>query len=412
MRESIPSLVANGRAAQVKWKGKHLFRPCNTNNHASCLQEQLILILSPLKPLVDPLVRGLRAHFLQWTKPLTSSLPLQTLADLGKSKSELVAENALLRQQLIILKRQVKRPACAKTDRVLLVFLARVVRTWKQALFIVQPETLLRWHRELFRLVWKRRSKTSSHQPKVATETIALIREMAKENRLWGAERIRGELLKLGIHICKRTIQKYMGTVRTQQPRGQRWSTFLRTHAAQIWACDFLQVSDFFFRPLFAFFIIELQSRKVIHVGVTRSPTDSWIAQQLREATPYGQSPKYLIRDNDSKFGTCFARVATTSGIEILKTPYHAPRANAICERFLRSVRQECLDHLLIFQEKQLQRVLNEYVVYFKRARPHQGIAQQIPQQRRSVPSAQDAGNKVIALPVVGGLHHDYQWIA
>ena len=195
----------------------------------------------------------------------------------------------------------------------LLVLLARLVRTWKQALFIVQPDTLLRWHRELFRLYWKRRSKASSHKPKVAAETIALIREMAKENRLWGAERIRGELLKLGIHVCKRTIQKYMRAVRTPQPRGQKWATFLHNHAAQIWACDFLQVTDLFFRPLFAFFIIELKSRKVIHVGVTRSPTDPWVAQQLREATPYGQAPKYLIRDNDSKFGSCFARVATTS---------------------------------------------------------------------------------------------------
>jgi len=159
-------------------------------------------------------------------------LPLATVADLARSKAELVAENALLRQQLIILKRQVKRPACSKTDRVLLVLLARVVRTWKQALFIVQPDTLLRWHRELFRLYWKRRSKASSHQPKVAAETIALIREMAKENRLWGAERIRGELLKLGIQVCKRTIQKYLRTVRTHQPKGQTWATFLHTHCA------------------------------------------------------------------------------------------------------------------------------------------------------------------------------------
>ena len=147
-----------------------------------------------------------------------------------------MTENALLRQQLIMLKRQVKRPACMKTDRMLLVLLARVVRTWKQALFIIQPDTLLRWHRELFRLDWKRRSKASSHKPKVAAETIALIREMAKENRLWGAERMRGELLKLGIRVCKRTIQKYMRHVRSPQPRGQKWATFLHNHAEQIWA--------------------------------------------------------------------------------------------------------------------------------------------------------------------------------
>src|SRR5213083_1163363 len=146
-----------------------------------------------LKRFMDPLARGLRARFLQWTRPFTSSLPLQTLADLGRSKSELVAENALLRQQLIILRRQVKRPACTKTDRMLLVLLARLVRTWKQALFIVQPETLLRWHRQGFQLFWKYKSRTASLTPRISPETVSLIKEMARDNRLWGAERIRGE---------------------------------------------------------------------------------------------------------------------------------------------------------------------------------------------------------------------------
>ncbi len=369
-------------------------------------------ILTHLRRLKNSCLDALSSRLTHWTKPLVTSLPLATLTDLGRSKSELVAENALLRQQLIILRRQVKRPACTKTDRMFLVLLARLVRTWQQALVIVQPDTLLRWHRELFRMYWKRQSKTASHAPKVAAETIALIREMAKDNRLWGAERIRGELLKLGLRVCKRTIQKYMRTVRTHQPRGQRWATFLRNHAGQIWACDFLQVTDLFFRPLFAFFVIELKSRRVIHVGVTRSPTDAWTAQQLREATPYGHAPKYLICDHDSKFGSCFRRVATTSGIKMLKTPYHAPRANAICERFMRSVRQECLDHLLILEEKQLQRVLNAYVAYFNQARPHQGIQQQIPEPSRSALSSHHTGKKVIALPVMGGLHHDYQWAA
>jgi putative transposase len=369
-------------------------------------------VLTHLRRLVDGCWHVLSSRFSHWTKPLRTSLPLSTLSDLGRSKTELLAENALLRQQLIILRRQVKRPAYTKTDRILLVLLARVARTWQQALFIVQPDTLLRWHRELFRLYWKRRAKTSSYKPKVAAETIALIRQMAKDNQLWGAERIRGELLKLGLHVCKRTIQKYMRGVRTQQPRGQKWSTFLRTHAANIWTCDFLQVTDLFFRPLFAFFLIELKSRKVIHVGVSRSPTDAWVAQQLRESTPFGQAPKYLIRDHDSKFGPCFARVAKTSSIKILKTPVHAPRANAICERFLRSVRQECLDHLLILQEKQLQRVLHAYVAYFNQARPHQGIAQQIPEPHTLVPSSPNEGGKVIAIPVMGGLHHDYHWAA
>src|SRR5207244_13191585 len=148
-------------------------------------------------------------------------------------------------------------------------------------------------------------------------------------------------------------------------------------------------------------------SRRVIHVGVTRSPTNPWVAQQLREATPYGQAPKCLICDNDSKFGSCFARVATTSAIEILKTPVHAPRANAICERFLRSVRQECLDHLFIFHEKQLQRVLNVYVAYFNRARPHQGIMQQLPEPHGGPLLPDHGGGKVVSSSVLGRLCED-----
>jgi putative transposase len=238
-------------------------------------------VLTPLLWVRGYCLDVLHSRFVRWTKPFTHSFLLGSLADLSRSKSQLIAENALLRQQLIILRRQVKRPVYRKSDRIFLVLLARVVRTWKQALFLVQPETLLRWHRELFRLSWKRRSKATSHKPKVAAETIALIREMAKDNRLWGAERIRGELLKLGLRVCKRTIQKYMRTVCTQQPRGQKWSTLLHTHAKEIWACDCLQVSDLFFRSLFAFFNTLLQSRKVIHVGVTRFPTDAWVAQHL-----------------------------------------------------------------------------------------------------------------------------------
>src|SRR5437660_1239437 len=251
----------------------------------------------------------LQERVLRCIKPSTTSLVFGTLADLTRGKSELLAENALLRQQLIILRRQINQPTFRKRDRLNVVLLARMVRTWKQALFIVQPETLLRWHRELFRLFWKRKSRAHSREPRISPETISLIKEIAANNRLWGAERIRGELLKLDIRVSKRTIQKYMKHIRPKRTRGQSWKTFLRNHAAEVWACDFLQVTDLFFRPLFAFFFVELKSRKVIHMNVTRTPTDPWVAQQLREATPYGEGPKYLIRDNDCKFGPSFARV-------------------------------------------------------------------------------------------------------
>jgi len=355
---------------------------------------------------------AIQERFSRWIKSRRTSLVFGTFADMTRGKSELLAENALLRHQLIILRRQIKRPVYKKRDRLLLVLLARMVRTWKQALFLVQPETFLRWHRELFGVFWKRKSKAHSRKPRLSPETITLIKEMAANNRLWGAERIRGELLKLDIRVSKRTIQKYMRHVRTTQPRGQNWRTFLRNHAAEIWACDFLQVTDLFFRPFFAFFIIELQSRKVIHVNVTRSPTDPWVAQQLREATPYGQRPKYLLRDNDSKFGQSFAQVATISGIKVLRTPYRTPRANAVCERFLGSVRRECLDHILILNEKQLHRVLRAYVVYFNRARPHQGIHQQVPEREVTCVRSAQPDERIISIPVLGGLHHEYRRVA
>jgi transposase InsO family protein len=170
-------------------------------------------------------------------------------------------------------------------------------------------------------------------------------------------------------------------------------------------------VTDLWFRSLFAFFLIELGSCKVIHVGATRHPTDAWIAQQLREATPFGVRPRYLIRDNDSKYGSQMARVAATSRIEILRTPVRAPRANAMCERFLGSVRRECLDHLLILHERHLGRVLQDYVTYFNRARPHQGIDQTIPQGMTLEVRGPSDGT-IVSIPVLGGLHHDYRHAA
>lgn len=192
------------------------------------------------------------------------------------------------------------------------------------------------------------------------------------------------------------------------QPNGQTWATFLHNHANDIWACDFLQVHDIFFRPLFAFLITELGSRRIVHVGVTRSPTDEWAAQQLREATPCGQAPKYLIRHNDAKYGSHFAAVAVGTRIEVLRTPMRAPRAHATCERLLGSVRREYLDHMLILGYRYLHRMLKEYVVYFNQTRPHQGIEQQVPDASTPETTTRNTGN-VIAFPILGGLHHEYR---
>ncbi len=353
---------------------------------------------------------GLSRRVLAATKPAVAAQLAGALVDLARSKPELLAENALLRQQLLVLRRSVKRPRCTPADRALLVLLASRVRVWRQALLIVQPDTLLRWHRRLFRTFWRRKSRATSmaRRAKVSTETIALIREMAAANRLWGAERIRGELLKLDVRVAKWTVQKYMRDARPPQRAGQSWATFLRNHAGEIWACDFLPVTDLLFRPIYAFFVIALESRRVVHMGVTRHPTDTWVAQQLREATPFDQRPRYLIRDRDSKYGPAFTRVAAATGIEELRTAHRAPRQNAICERFLGSVRRECTDHVLVLGEAHLHRVLREYVAYFNTARPHQGLRQRIPDPAAVRAHRPGDGGPVRVVPVLGGLHHTY----
>jgi putative transposase len=365
--------------------------------------------LAHLHLLADRCLRAVGTHLSMLTKPATPSLAGGLVTDLLRSKQDLVLENALLRQQLIVLNRSVKRPTLTATDRGLLVLLASWLRTWASALVIVKPETVLRWHRQGFRLFWRRKSTPATRTPRIPAETVALIKQMAAENRLWGAERIQGELLKLGIRVSKRTIQKYMRQARPPRKSGQTWATFVRNHARDTWACDFLQVTDLLFRPLFAFFIIELGSRRVIHVGVTRQPTDEWVTQQLREATPFEERPRFLIRDNDSKYGPRFDQLAAASGIEVLRTPVQAPRANAIMERFLGSVRRECLDHVLLLTAAHLRGVLGQYVTYFNRARPHQGLAQRLPLPPAAPGPPDEAGSRIVAVPVLGGLHHAYE---
>jgi hypothetical protein len=204
----------------------------------------------------------LQERIKHWTKPVTSILIIGALSDLTRSRTDLVVENALLRQQLIVLNRQIKRPQLTNPDRFRLVFLSHFTAFWKQALHIVQPDTLLRWHRELFQFYWRRKSQG---KPKIPPETIALIEKMAKENQLWGAERIRGELLKLGIEVSKRTIQRYMPKDRKEHSSSQTWATFLKNQAGKIWACDFTVVNDWLFRQWYIFVVMELKTRRIIH---------------------------------------------------------------------------------------------------------------------------------------------------
>jgi putative transposase len=369
-------------------------------------------LLSRLSPffarLISTLESTLEQAFLHFSRPARYSITLSTAADFPRSNTQLIAENALLRQQLIILHRQIKKPHFTRSDRLWLVLLASRVQYWKDTLLILKPDTLLRWHRQGFHLFWKFKSCNHGSRPRLSTNTIVLIQQMAKENMLWGAERIRGELLKLDIKVATATIQKYMRQTRPPRAPRQTWSVVLNNHAKDVWACDFLPVIDLFFRQTYLFFIVDRASRRVVHFNLTAHPTDAWVAQQLREATPFGETPRFLIRDRDSKYGQTFGRVAAGRQIQILNTPYRAPKANGICERFLGSVRRECLDHMLIFGERHLYRVIKEYVAFFNQARPHQGLEQRIPEGTTGEESKQRSG-KIIAFPVLNGLHHYYQ---
>jgi hypothetical protein len=339
----------------------------------------------------------------------TAALTGAAALDAIRPRSELVAENALLRQQILVLARAAPpRPRLFREDRLLLVRLARVNTAWRNALHLVQPDTLLRWHRDLFTLFWRRRSRRPHRSRGLGAEVVELIRTIANATALWGAERIRGELLKLGIRVSQRTIQKYRRACRPRAGRGQTGRTFLRNHAPDIWACDFRQLYDAWFRPLFAFVSIRHGRHEIVQVNVTRSPTDAWVAQQLREATPYEQAPRFLIRDNDGKFGSPFADAADGAGLDVVTIPPKSPNVTAICERFLGGLRRECLDHLLILGEDHLRRVLAEWVPYFNAGRPHQGIGQRIPSPPR-LPDPTAPGGPIVARPVLGGLHHDYR---
>ena len=386
-----------------------------------------------IRGVVDSVVGGVsnvHRQLRNWTRPNLTQGASATLigasGDLRRSKPELVLENALLRHQLAVLNRKVRRPKITAKDRLFTVLMARLLPGWRDALHIVKPATVVGWHRRLFKIYWHR--KSIPRPPKLVPGTAALIRRIALENRTWGAERIRGELLKLGVKVSKRTVQWIMWKARrdTDPGAGQSWRNFVTNQHRQRWACDFVQVHDLLFRSIFAFFIVDVPTRRVVHAGVTRCPTDRWVAQQLREATAWGRRPKYLLLDNDAKFGVEFDALADNTGIKLVHTAVHVPVMNSVCERFIGSVRRECLDHVLILSEAGMRSLLEEYVRYHNEFRPHQGLGQQIPARAEegapvpAVPAAagldtdqpQRVDRGIVSVPVLGGLHHHYHRLA
>lgn len=319
-----------------------------------------------------------------------------------KTRQVLILENFALRHQLGVLQRSGRRPRLSRWDRGLWVLLSCLWKSWRGALFIVQPATVVGWHRKGFRLYWKWKSGKPG-RPRVPQETRTIIRRMSRENSTWGAPRIHGELLKLGIDLSEPTIAKYM--VRTRKPPSQTWKTFLQNHMGETVAVDFLTVPTAPFKILYVFLILSHERRKIVHFNVTSSPTAVWAGRQLIQAFPWDTAPKYVLRDNDSIFGLEFRQAVKNLGMEEVKTARKSPWQNPYVERVIGSIRRECLDHMIIFGEKHLRKVLREYCDYYHESRTHLGLEKDCPEPRAVEPP--ELG-KVVSIPQVGGLHHRY----
>jgi transposase InsO family protein len=276
-------------------------------------------------------------------------------------------------------------------------------RDWRRHLTLVTPETVMRWHRQGWRLLWWWRSRARAGHPRLNAEVRELIARIARENPSWGAERIRGELLKLGVVVSKRSVQQYRrrGPAR---PPSQSWRTFLRNHRASIWAADLLTVQTLTYRTLYVLLFVGHDRRELVHLNVTSSPTAAWVWRQLIEATPWGCTPRYLVRDRDAVYGREFVQRARRLGVETLLTPVRAPQANGIAERLVGTLRRECLDRLIILNEPHLRAVLTEFAVYYNRERPHRTLDLQTPEA-----SDRPRAGPIRARPVLGGLHYRYE---
>ena len=331
---------------------------------------------------------------------------LATLSSTLRSRAALELENLALRHQIGVLQRSArKRPKLTPLDRLLWAWMSRVWSGWRSALAIVQPETVIAWHRRSFRLfwVWKIR-RGQPGRPTLPREVRDLIRRMCRENPIWGAPRIHGELLKLGIDISETSVSKYM--VRRRKPPSQNWRTFLENHAKQLVSIDFFTVPTMRFQVLYVFLVLAHDRRRILHFNVTAHPTAEWTRQQLREAFPFDQLPRYLLRDRDAIFGHDFREQILTMGIhEVLSTP-RSPWQRAYVERVIGSIRRECLDHLFVFNQTSLRRTLASYFDYYHRSRTHLSLDKDSPGPRSIQPPEM---GRVVAVPQVGGLHHRYE---
>ena len=329
-------------------------------------------------------------------------LVLRLLTSPIKSRCRLEAENAALRHQLVALQRKLRgRIEFTNSDRMFFVLLYRWFPSILQAMMIVRPETVVRWHRAGFRRYWRWKSRGRGGRPPLQSELRALIQQMSVENVLWGAPRIQGELLKLGFNVAQSTVAKYM--IRKGDPSGQSWGTFLRNHAPHIAAMDLFVVPTIAFIQLHVLVIVRLARRELVWISVTRYPTAEWVARQVTEAFPWDEAPRYLIHDRDRIFSSVFTRRLRAMGIRDKPIAPGSPWQNGYAEWLIGTIRRECLDHVIVFGEAHLRRILGEYAGYYNGSRTYRALNQDAPVHR----PVQSIG-AITSRPVIGGLHHQY----
>jgi hypothetical protein len=327
---------------------------------------------------------------------------LAVLASPFKSKLRLEAENAVLRHQLIVLRRRLHgRVRLTNQDRWLFVQLYRWFPSILQVLAIIRPETLVRWHRAGFRCYWRWKSRPMGGRPQIDAELRALIRRMSMENPLWGAPGIHGELLKLGFEVAQSSVAKYI--VKRRAPPGQGWRTFLHNHAPDIAAMDLFVVPTIGFDLPYAFVIVRLGRRDLVWINVTANPTAEWVARQITEAFPWDEAPRYMIRDRDRIYGSVVTRRLRAMGIRDKPIVAASPWQNGFAERLIGSIRRECLDHIIVSGEANLRGILNSYAAYYNSVRTHRSLHKDAPISR----PIQQIGI-VRSHPILGGLHHHY----
>jgi transposase InsO family protein len=319
-----------------------------------------------------------------------------------RSRRLLIFENLALRHQLAVLRRQSRKPKLGHADRLLWLILRRLWPDWRKGLLLFQPQTLIGWHRLGFRLFWRWRSRAHGGRPTADRKLIHLIRQMWSSNPTWGSKRIQAELAKLGMPVSDSTIRKY----RPRTRRGdQTWKTFLHNHARDLIAVDFFIVPTVAFRVLYVFLVLAHERRKILHFNITDSPSAAWTAQQLTEAFPYTNPPRYLLRDRDGIYGWEFVQRTLGLGLEQKLIAPRSPWQNPFVERLIGSIRRECLDHVIVFHEHHLRQRLTEYFAYYHDHRTHRSLEEDCPNSRAVEPP--DQGN-IIALPLMNGLHHRY----